>query len=202
MKVLIACEFSQVVCSEFRQLGHEAYSCDILPGEIDPRWHLQTDVFNILNDGWDLMIAHPPCTRLACSGAKWFKIKQREQAEAVDFFLRLANAPIEKICIENPIGIMSTRFRKPDQIVQPWMFGDRFHKSTCLWLKNLPLLTPTNIVDRGEFVTLKSGKVLPKWYSNTKGHKKGDNSERAKNRSRTFPGFARAMAVQFSINLA
>ena len=139
-----------------------------------------------------MMIAHPPCTHLAVSGARWFKDKLQEQEEALEFVRRLMNAPVPKIAIENPVSIISSRIRKPDQIVQPWMFGDPFTKTTCLWLKNLPLLQPTDIVDRGERHVTKSGKSLPKWYNIP------PSEDRAKIRSRTFQGFAEAMAKQWS----
>ena len=155
MRVLVACEFSQVVTKIFRELGHEAYSCDILPTEGNSEWHIQDDVLKHLDDGWDLMIAHPPCTYLTNTGNKWMKpefrdrfpnrIKQREQA--IEFFLKLYNAPIDKIAIENPVGIMSRVFRKPDQYVHPYWFGDPHSKKTGWWLKNLPKLKPTKIVE-------------------------------------------------------
>ena len=168
MKVLVACEESQAVTKEFRMLGHEAYSCDILPcSGGHPEWHLQGDVFKFIEEGWDLMIAHPPCTYLAVSGARWMYNKDgsinqeryNNQQEALSFVQRLMDAPIDKIAIENPISVISSNIRKPDQIVHPYMFGDKASKSTCLWLKNLPLLEPTNIVEKGEFVE-NSGKFL------------------------------------------
>lgn len=192
MKVLVACEFSGVVREAFRAKGHDAWSCDILPPEDDSPYHIHGDVMLYLKEDWDLMIAHPPCTHLAVSGARWFKDKQEEQAEALDFVRRLMNAPIERIAIENPVSVISTKIRKPDQIVQPWMFGDPFTKTTCLWLKNLPLLQPTNVVDKGERHVTKSGKSLPKWYNLP------PSEDRAKIRSRTFEGFAKAMAEQWS----
>lgn len=184
MKILVACEYSGVVREAFKARGHDAWSCDIVPSEIEGK-HYQGDVRNILDQGWDLMIAHPPCTHLAVSGARWWKDKKVAQANAIQFFFDLAAAPIKKICIENPIGIMSTQWRKPDQIIHPWMFGDSYTKSTCLWLKNLPKLIPTNIVDKGEIV-VHGGKRIPKWYSN-----------REIARDRTFKGIAEAMAAQW-----
>ncbi|MDD4873361.1 MAG: hypothetical protein PHE15_00060 [Dehalococcoidales bacterium] len=181
-KVLVACEFSQVVTRAFRERGHEAYSCDILPTEGNPEWHIRDDVLKHLNDGWDLMIAHPPCTYLAVSGARWFKERIKEQQEALDFINSLMYAPIERIAIENPISVISTRIRKPEQIIQPWMFGHGETKATCLWLKNLPLLKPTNIVEG------RLGRV----------HKEPPSKDRWKNRSRTFQGIAEAMAAQWS----
>jgi len=180
VRVLVACEFSGIVREAFRKRGHYALSCDLLSTEI-PGLHYQGDVLDILDDGWDLMIAHPPCTHLAVSGARWFKEKQKEQVEALDFVRILLDAPVPKIALENPISIISTRIRKPDQIIQPWQFGHGETKATCLWLKNLPLLQPTNIVDG------RKGRV----------HREPPSPERWKNRSRTFPGIAEAMAEQW-----
>src|ERR1043166_3534873 len=145
LRVLVACEFSGVVRDAFASLGHYAVSCDLLPSET-PGNHYQGDVRDILNDGWDLMIAHPPCTHLAVSGARWFKGKQKKQKEALAFVKMLLSAPIPRIALENPVSIISTKIRRPDQIIQPWMFGHGETKTTCLWLKNLPPLTPTSIV--------------------------------------------------------
>jgi site-specific DNA-cytosine methylase len=181
MRVLVACEFSGVVWDAFIAKGHDAMSCDLLPSD-RPGPHYQGDVMNIVNDGFDLMKAHPPCTHLAVSGARWFKDKKQEQIEALDFIRQLMNAPIERICIENPISIISSKIRKPDQIIQPWMFGHGETKATCLWLKNLPLLVPENIVDGRE------GKV---W-------KMPPSPDRWKERSRTYQGIANAMANQWS----
>jgi len=190
MKVLIACEFSGTVRDAFIKKGHDAWSCDLLPTETEGP-HIEGDVTKILNDGWDLMIAHPPCTHLATSGARWFKNKVKEQAEALEFVSLLLNAPIPKIALENPISIISSKIRKPDQIIQPWMFGHNERKSTCLWLKNLPCLQPTNIVDKGEMHITKSGKALPKWYNLP------PSPNRWKIRSKTFEGIALAMAEQW-----
>lgn len=182
MRVLIACEFSGIVRESFRKLGHKAYSCDLLPCEIDnPNNHYQNDVLEILNEHWDLMIAHPPCTHLAVSGARWFKDKKNEQDESLKFVSELMNAPIPRIAIENPISIISSRIRKPDQIIQPWMFGHGETKATCLWLKNLPKLDPTNIVEG------RSNRV----------HREPPGPNRWKNRSRTMVGIADAMAQQW-----
>ncbi len=181
MRVLVACEFSQIVTKAFRLKGHEAFSCDILPTEGNPEWHYQGDVFDIINDNWDLMIAHPPCTYLCVSGARWFKDKQEEQGTAINFFMKLIKSNIKKICIENPIGIMSTYYRKPDQIIQPWMFGHGETKATCLWLKNLLLLKPTNIVSGREHRI----------------HKMPPSVNRGKLRSITFQGLANAFADQW-----
>ena len=184
MKILIACEYSGTVREAFSKLGHDAWSCDILPTEI-PGNHLQCDVREIIGNGWDIMIAHPPCTHLAVSGARWFKDKQREQAEALKFVGLLMNAPIGRIAIENPISIISSRFRKPDQVIQPWQFGHGETKATCLWLKNLPKLKPTNIVE---------GREQRIW-------KLPPSADRWKERSRTFPGIAAAMADQWGFFL-
>lgn len=192
MKVLVACEFSGVVRDAFLARGHDAWSCDLLPSESNGRdRHFQTDVTHVLGMGWDLMIAHPPCTHLAVSGARWFKDKQKEQQEALEFVKMLMNAPIEKICIENPVSIISSHIRKPDQIIQPWMFGHEATKTTCLWLKNLPSLIPTNIVEKGERHITKSGKSLPKWYNLP------PSENRWSIRSKTFEGIAEAMAEQW-----
>ena len=185
MDVLVACEYSGRVRDAFRKLGHKAWSCDIKEADGDDTWHIQGDVLNYIHHGWDLMIAHPPCTHLAVSGARWFKDKKQEQAEALDFVSELMLAPIDKICIENPVSIISSQIRKPDQIIQPWMFGEQYQKTTCLWLKNLPKLVPTNIVDKGEFV-IHGGKKIAKWYSN-----------REFDRDKTFQGIADAMAAQW-----
>jgi site-specific DNA-cytosine methylase len=181
LRVLVACEFSGIVREAFKAKGHDAWSCDLLPTEI-PGQHYECDVMKVINDNWDLMIAHPPCTHLAVSGARWFKHKQEEQNEALEFVQQLMAAPIPKICIENPISIISSKIRKPDQIIQPWMFGHGETKATCLWLKNLPLLTPTNIVEGRE----------------NRVHREPPGPERWKNRSRTFQGIANAMAEQYS----
>ena len=180
MRVLVACEYSATVREAFKARGHYAMSCDLLPTEI-PGLHYEGNVLDILSDGWDLMVAHPPCTHLAVSGARWFKEKQEEQQEALKFVRQLLDAPIEKIALENPISIISTKIRKPDQIIQPWMFGHGETKATCLWLKNLPNLIPTNIVEGRE----------------ARIHKMGPSPERWKERSRTFTGIAQAMAEQW-----
>lgn len=195
LRVLISCEYSGIVRDAFRKQGHDAWSCDILDCDRDDTFHIKGDVLNILNDGWDMMIAHPPCIHLAVSGARHFKekIADGRQQRALDFVKQLMEAPIEKICVENPVSIISTKIRKPDQIIQPWQFGDPFQKTTCLWLKNLPKLKHTKIVDKGEFYVSPSGKKLPKWYNATT--VKGN---RAKSRSKTFEGIANAMAAQWS----
>ena len=180
MKVLVACEYSGTVRDAFIAQGHDAISCDLLPTDA-PGPHYQGDVRDILNDGFDLMIAHPPCTHLAVSGARWFKDKQEEQTEALDFVRFLLDAPIDKIALENPISIISSRIRKPNQIIQPWQFGHGETKATCLWLKNLPCLMPTNIVEGRE----------------AKVHRMSPGPDRWKLRSATYKGIAQAMAEQW-----
>lgn len=235
LNVLIACEESQRVCAEFRALGHNAFSCDILPcSGGHPEWHFHQDVIEVIKnhggiletgkeffiDGdWDLMVAHPPCTYLAVSGAKWyyhpedkdlpfekrrphprFPDRANDREEGAEFFMKLANADIKHIAIENPVGIMNTRWRKPDQVVQPWMFGDSASKKTCLWLKNLSKLEPTEIVDEGEYIEFGSGRRIAKWYSD--GLTKTKTAEERRTwRSKTFPGFAKAIAEQWSKEL-
>ena len=146
-KILIACEFSGIVRDAFRAKGFDAWSCDLLPCERDSSYHIQGDVLCVLGSGWDMMIAHPPCTHLAVSGARWFKDKLDEQAKALKFVRQLLDAPIPRIALENPVSVISTKIRKPDQIIQPWQFGHGETKKTCLWLRNLPLLVSTNIVN-------------------------------------------------------
>jgi site-specific DNA-cytosine methylase len=185
LRVLVACEFSGTVRRAFRALGHDAWSCDLLPAEDGSEHHYHCDAFTaIYNDhcDWDLLIAHPPCTHLAVSGARWFKEKQAEQADALQFVRELLNGPMPYIALENPISIISSRIRKPDQIIQPWQFGHGETKATCLWLKNLPKLVPTNIVEGRE----------------ARIHKMPPGPDRWKERSRTFPGIAEAMAKQWS----
>lgn len=223
MKVLVACEESQEVCKAFRKLGHDAYSCDIQePSGGHPEWHIMGDALAAIEGGsvctmdggmhtvgkWDLIIAHPPCTYLTVAGNRWFNVerygslaiaRKMEREKAINFFMRLAAAECEHVAIENPVGIMSSVYRKPDQIIQPYYFGDRARKGTCLWLKNLPLLVPTNMVDPGE--------ILPGGYSvgaaaNYARDEHGkilawNDPRTAKARSKTFPGIARAMAEQW-----
>lgn len=193
MRVLLACEESQAVCIEFRNRGHEAYSCDILPCSGNhPEWHIQDDVLKHLGDGWDAMVAFPPCTYLTISANKWYKDqpprksgalvgqeRRNAREEAKEFFMKLWNCDIPRIAIENPIGIMSTEFRKPDQIIQPWMFGHGETKATCLWLKNLPPLVPTEIVSGRE----------------QRLHRLTPSPDRTMIRSKTFLGVAKAMAA-------
>ena len=210
MRVLIACEESQAITKAFRELGVEAYSCDLLPcSGGHPEWHIQGDAIQqaYLGD-WDLMIAHPPCTYLAVSGARWLYNKDgtknedrwRKQEEALEFVRALMDAPIEHIAIENPVSVISSQIRKPDQIIHPWMFGDKASKSTCLWLKNLNPVQPTDIVEKGEFKEWidKNGntKRQSMWYYNALLEAKTPE-ERRTLRSKTFPGMAKAIAEQF-----
>ena len=183
MRVLVACEFSGVVRRAFAARGHDVWSCDLLPAEDQSDYHIQDDVLKLVGLGcdWDLMIAHPPCTHLAVSGARWFKDKKMEQEAALMFVADLMYAPIPRICIENPISIISSRIRKPDQIIQPWQFGHGETKATCLWLKNLPKLVPTNIVE-GRHARV---------------HRMPPGPDRWKERSRTYEGVAQAMAEQW-----
>lgn len=193
MKILVACEESQAVTIELRKLGHEAFSCDILEcSGGHPEWHLQEDVTPLLKQRWDMIIAFPPCTHLAVSGAAWFEQKRKDgrQQEAIDFFMMFANADCERIAIENPVGIMSRIYKKPSQIVQPYEYGHMEQKRTCLWLKGLPLLRPTNNV-------YDKMMGLPK-NKRERLHYLPPSPERAKLRSKTFPGIAKAMAEQWA----
>lgn len=210
MKVLVACEYSGVVREAFRAKGHDAWSCDLLDSDDNSPYHYKCDVLGILDYGWDLMIAHPPCTYLTVAGNKWlshpddkhlpeherrphplYPDRRKDMEDAVEFVLKLYSAPIPKVAIENPIGRLSTLWSKPDQIIQPFHFGHEARKPTCLWLKNLPLLQPTKIVGEGEFSVTRGGKRLPKWYNLP------PSEERWKLRSMTFPGIAEAMAEQW-----
>ena len=221
MRVLVACEYSGRVRDAFAAKGHDAWSCDLLPTET-PGQHIQGDVLSVLGDGWDLMIAHPPCTHLAVSGARWFAEKRAAglQQEGIAFFMAMVNAPIERIAVENPVCIMSTHYRKPDQVIQPWMFGHGETKATCLWLKGLPKLEPTDVVvpewavckdgtvhmsKKGKrdnpthFLTGRSTRVLSgeqaeQWF---RIHRMPPGPDRWKERSRTYPGVAAAMAEQW-----
>ena len=221
MNVLVACEESQRVCAAFGEKGHNAFSCDIEPcSGGHPEWHIMQDVIPLLNgrcsfrtmDGfehsidekWDLIIAFPPCTYLTTTGNRWFNIdrygekailRYKYREEAIGFFMAFVNADCEKIAIENPVGIMSSEWRKPNQIINPWQFGDAFEKKTCLWLKGLPELTHTNIVEIPPRKKFDSGKSMPSWYAEAWHLPK---EERAKLRSKTFPGIAKAMAEQWS----
>ena len=180
MKVLVACEFSGTVRNAFRKRGHDAWSCDLLPADDDSEFHIEGDCREHL-EGWDLIISHPPCTHLAVSGARWFKDKQDEQAEALQFVRTLMEAPCQRWALENPVSVISSKIRKPDQIVQPWQFGHGETKATCLWLKGLPLLEPTKIVEGRE----------------AKVHKMPPSADRWKLRSKTYEGIAEAMAEQW-----
>lgn len=206
MRILIACEESQAVTKEFRKLGHDAYSCDLLPcSGGHPEWHYQEDMFVVIKrePKFDLMIAFPPCTDLAVSGARHFerKIADGSQQKSIQFFMDVINVDIERIAVENPIGIMSKLYRKPNQIIQPYWFGDKAQKSTCLWLKNLPNLKPTNMVEKGEFFefTSKKGekKRMPMWYYKALQEAKTPEQRRTL-RSKTFTGIAEAMANQWT----
>lgn len=234
LRVLIACEESQRVCTAFRELGHEAYSCDIqVPSGGHPEWHILGDALKVLNPQeifirrsydcwyedairfetidkkehivpkWDMIIAHPPCTYLTVTGNRWFNVEKygdkatqraKDREEAVSFFMEFANANCEHIAIENPVGVMSSYYRKPNQIIQPWMFGDAAEKKTCLWLKGLPNLTETKVTVPPERVKFDSGKSMPKWYADAWHLSK---EERSRVRSKTFPGIAKAMAEQW-----
>ena len=197
MKVLVACEFSGIVRDAFRRKGHDAVSCDLEPTENPGNGdliHFQCDVRTLFKYHWDIMIAHPPCTDIAVSGARWFPEKRTDgrQQEAIRFFMEMVNAPIDRIAIENPIGIMSTEYRKPDQIIQPWWFGDDASKKTCLWLKNLPLLKETNRLP-GDNKTRRANQTA------SGQNKLGPSPDRAKLRSVTYPGIALAMSNQWSM---
>lgn len=191
IKVLVACEFSAIVRDAFRRKGHDAYSCDILPTEGDPTWHFEQPVEWVLQGyEWDLIIAHPPCTYLSVAGNKHYSKRPDLYEPAATFAMQFEQyAP--KVCTENPVGRLSTLWRKPDQIIQPYQFGHEATKTTCLWLKGLPLLVPTNMVGKGERHVTRSGKSLPKWYNLP------PSEDRAKIRSRTFTGIADAMAEQW-----
>lgn len=182
-RILVACEYSATVRDAFRARGFDAWSCDLLPTEGDPQWHIQGDCLAVLDQGWDLLIAHPPCTDLAVSGARHFaaKIADGRQQRALDFVQALLDAPIPSIALENPVSVISSKIRKPDQTIQPWQFGHGETKATCLWLKNLPKLKPTNIVDGRE----------------ARVHRMPPGPNRWKERSRTFQGIADAMADQW-----
>ena len=232
LNILVACEESQAVTKQFRLLGHNAYSCDLLPCSGNkPEWHFNMDVFKVIknkggilqngervkiNGKWDLMVAHPPCTYLAVSGARWFydpndshlpmnernphpkyPDRKKDQEDAIAFFIKLMNVSIKHIAIENPIGVISSVYEKPSQIVHPYMFGDEASKTTCLWLKNLCKLEPTEIVGKGERIQFASGKSQPKWYSDAFVKAKTPE-ERRTLRSKTFKGMAEAMAIQWT----
>ena len=210
MKILVACEESQAVTKEMRRLGHEAYSCDIIPcSGGHPEWHLQQDVIPLLKQKWDMIIAFPPCTYLTVAGNRWFSIEKygekavlrhKNRDDAIKFFMSLAEADCPRIAIENPVGIMSSVWRKPDQIIQPYMFGDSARKGTCLWLKGLPQLVPTNIVDMGE---IKPGGYSVNAHADCARDENGkiiawNDPRTALLRSKTYPGIAKAMAEQWA----
>ena len=227
MKILVACEESQAVTIELRKLGHEAYSCDLLTcSGGHPEWHILSDVSKLLTtskharqfevqtgkfevlpkDGWDMIIAFPPCTFLTVTGNRWFNIERygdkaikrhADRKEAIEFFKMFANADCDKIVIENPVGVMSSHYQKPNQIINPYQFGDPFEKKTCLWIKGLPNLIPTNIVEPPKRTEFASGKSMPTWYADAW---KLPKEERAKLRSKTFQGIAKAMAIQWTAN--
>jgi hypothetical protein len=204
MKILLACEESQAVTMAFREKGHEAYSCDLLPcSGGHPEWHLQQDVTELLEQKWDMIIAFPTCTYLTVTGNRWFNVDRygekaieriESRKEAVKFFMLFANANCDKIVIENPVGIMSSEWRKPDQIINPFQFGDPFEKKTCLWIKGLLNLQPTNIVKPADRTFFASGKSMPAWYAEAW---KLPKEQRSTLRSKTFPGIAKAMADQW-----
>lgn len=223
MRVLVACEFSGVVRDAFRERGHDAWSCDLLPSENGGQ-HIQGDALDAIKYGmfdpmphnlgfrWDLMIAHPPCTYLTVTGNKWMKpefstrfpYRHKQREDAATLFLAFMHAPIPKVAVENPVGIMSTRFRRPDQVIHPYHFGDSASKATCLWLRGLPKLAicaplyrEPQIVGKGEFVTFASGKRMAKWYADAASH---DDTTRASIRNKTFSGIAEAMAEQWSLS--
>lgn len=196
MKILIACEESQTVTKEFRDRGHEAYSCDILPPSGGhPEWHLQQDVVPLLDEEWDMVIAFPPCTHLSVSGARHFEEKRGDgrQQQGIDFFMRFANCTAKRVAVENPVGIMSNVWRKPDQIIQPYYFGHTSRKTTCLWLKNLPFLKPTRLVEPD--IIIVGGKTYSADY--LQGVKRNKPGEASMKRSKTYLGIAQAMAEQW-----
>lgn len=222
--ILVACEESQTVTMELRKRGHNAFSCDIIDCSGNhPEWHIKEDVLPLLNGNcnfqtvngdsyelngkWDMIIAFPPCTYLTVTGNRWFNVEKygekaikrlEDRKDGIKFFLAFATADCDKVAIENPVGVMSTEWRKPDQIINPFMFGDPFEKKTCLWLKGLPLLEATKIVDVPPRVKYKSGKTMPSWYAEAIRLPK---EERSRVRSKTFPGIAKAMAEQWTENL-
>ena len=201
LKILVACEESQAITIAMRKRGHIAFSCDLLDSSGGyPQWHIRGDVTKLLKQNWDIILAFPPCTYLTVTGNRWFNIdrygekaikRHDDRKKAIEFFMTFVHANCDKIAIENPVGIMSTHYRQPDQIINPFQFGDPFEKRTCLWLKNLPNLKPTNIVKPPPRVKYKSGCTMPEWYANA------PKAERSKIRSKTFPGVAAAIADQW-----
>lgn len=209
LRVLVACEESQAVCKAFRALGHKAFSCDLQEcSGGHPEWHIKGDALKVLNlPIWDLVIAHPPCTYLTVTGNRWFNVEKygqkaiqrlADREESIKFFMNFANCKCEHVAIENPVGIISTVWKKPEQIIQPYQFGESAEKKTCLWLKGLPKLKSTNIVEPPERIKFASGKSMPAWYAKAWHLPK---EERAKIRSKTFTGIAKAMAEQWSAYL-
>tara|TARA_R110000764_G_scaffold229982_1_gene321044 strand:+ start:198 stop:830 length:633 start_codon:yes stop_codon:yes gene_type:complete len=209
MKILVACEESQAVTIELRKLGHEAYSNDLIACSGGyPQWHIQEDSLKVIKEHkWDMILAFPPCTHLTVTGNRWFNIERygdkaiqrhKDREWAVEFFKAIYNSDCPKIAIENPVGVMSTLLRKPDQIVQPYHFGDAFEKKTCLWLKGLPKLEFTNVVKPPERTKFESGRSMPTWYAEAW---KLPQNARAKLRSKTFPGIAQAMAKQWTTEI-
>ena len=220
-RILVACEESGALTVRLRKLGFDAYSCDLLPtSNPDNHWHIQGDAIKEAYSGkYDMLVAHPPCTFLSVAGAKWmyhpadghlptserrphpkFPTRKQDQLDALEFVQKLMDAPIDRIVIENPVSVISSQIRKADQTVHPWQFGDEAKKSTCLWLKNVPKLVPTNIVGKGEVITYKSGKSHAKWYADALTNAKTD-AERRTLRSKTFKGMADAMATQWTKGL-
>ena len=203
MRILVACERSQRVCAELRALGHEAWSCDVAPTQGDAQWHLRCDCREVLERGWDMIIAFPPCTHLSAAGARYWSQKQDVQREAIDFVRAIADCSCPRVAIENPVGVLSTAWRKPDQLIQPWQFGDAYVKKTCLWLKGLPTLKPTNVVEpvaywcsssyRGGPRKDGSRRVNPLHNANPYGGRTPTTQ-----RDITFPGIAHAMATQWT----
>lgn len=191
MRVLVACEFSGVVRDAFMRAGHEAWSCDLLPAEDGRLFHIQDDVLRHLSDGWELLVAFPPCTHLCRAGARWWADRRAEQEAALAFVRQLMAAPVPRVAIENPPGAIGSRIRPADQYVQPWWFGDQASKMTGLWLTNLPKLVPTHVVDRGEQHVFSSGRRMPAWYDLSPGPLRGQR------RSKTYRGLANAMAAQW-----
>lgn len=200
MKVLVACERSQRVCSALRELGHEAYSCDTEDGHLNPAWHIKGDCLEVLDDDWDLIIAFPPCTHLSAAGARYWPEKQVVQQEAIRFVLAIAHSKCQRIAIENPVGILSTVWRKPDQIIQPFMFGDKYMKKTCLWLKGLPPLEPVAVVEPTAYWCSSSYRGGPRKDGTRKINTLTNANPygRTSQRDLTFPGIAAAMATQWA----
>lgn len=204
MRVLVACESSGMVRRAFRAAGHEAWSCDLLPADDGSEWHIQGDAIQAINQGWDLMVAHPPCTYLSVSGMHWTARGLRDPKlteEALMFVRKLMDAPVNRVCIENPVSVISSRIRPPDQTIQPYMFGEDASKRTCLWLKNLPPLIPTQRVPGRKVVNPKTGRIAERWANQTDSgqNRLPPSRDRWKKRSSTYPGIAAAMANQWGV---